>query len=426
MEMLGLPQDAPGLGAALAIGLLIGLQRGWQERELPEGGRVAGLRTFALTGLLGGVLGVLLPRYGAWPLVAGLLSVALLLAVSYWQTASAQKNLSATGAIATLLTLVLGAFAASSSIALAFAAAVIAAVLLDLKPTLHGWLRLIQQSELTAALQLLVLSVVILPNLPDQGYGPYAALNPYELWWAVILIAGLSLSGHFAMRLTGSQRGILWTGLLGGLASSTATTLALARYARGQPALSSTAAAGSLAACGVMFFRMAVLIGVIQPGLLKTMGLTLLVSGLVLLLLGLQQWRRTEQSSEAAGPTTTASPFDLGTALGFGLFLALMAVLVPTVKDWLGHSGIYALSALSGLADVDAIVISLARQQGAGGLTATTTALALGLAALSNSVVKASIAWSTGGAAMGRQVTLGFGVSLLAGAIAIWAGLALG
>ncbi len=426
MEMLGLPQDAPGLGAALAIGLLIGLQRGWQERELPEGGRVAGLRTFALTGLLGGVLGVLLPRYGAWPLVAGLLSVALLLAVSYWQTASAQKNLSATGAIATLLTLVLGAFAASSSIALAFAAAVIAAVLLDLKPTLHGWLRLIQQSELTAALQLLVLSVVILPNLPDQGYGPYAALNPYELWWAVILIAGLSLSGHFAMRLTGSQRGILWTGLLGGLASSTATTLALARYARGQPALSSTAAAGSLAACGVMFFRMAVLIGVIQPGLLKTMGLTLLVSGLVLLLLGLRQWRRTEQSSEAAGPTTTASPFDLGTALGFGLFLGLMAVLVPTVKDWLGHSGIYALSALSGLADVDAIVISLARQQGAGGLTATITALALGLAALSNSVVKASIAWSTGGAAMGRQVTLGFGVSLLAGAIAIWAGLALG
>ncbi len=173
-----LQQDAPGLGAALAIGLLIGLQRGWQERDLPEGGRVAGLRTFALTGLLGGVLGVLLPRHGPWPLVAGILGVALLLSVSYWQTASAQKNLSVTGAVATLLTLVLGAFAASTSIALAFAAAVIAAVLLDLKPTLHGWLRLIQQSDLRAALQLLVRSVVILPNLPNEGYGPYDALNP--------------------------------------------------------------------------------------------------------------------------------------------------------------------------------------------------------------------------------------------------------
>jgi uncharacterized membrane protein (DUF4010 family) len=388
-----LQEDAPGLGAALAIGLLIGLQRGWQERDLPEGGRVAGLRTFALTGLLGGLLGVLLPRFGAWPLVAGLLSVALLLAVSYWQTASAQKNLSATGAIATLLTLVLGAFAASTSITLAFAAAVIAAVLLDLKPTLHSWLRMIQQNELTAALQLLVLSVVILPNLPNQGYGPYQALNPFELWWAVILIAGLSLSGHFAMRLTGSERGILWTGLLGGLASSTATTLALSRYARGQPELSSTAAAGSLAACGVMFFRMAVLIGAIQPALLRTMGLTLLVSGMVLLLIGLRQWRLTGQQPGKEAPATMAQPYDLGTALGFGLFLALMAVLVPSAKAWLGDSGLYALSALSGLADVDAIVIALARQQGEGALPAATTALALGLAALTNSVVKASIAW---------------------------------
>ncbi len=419
-----LQQDAPGLGAALAIGLLIGLQRGWQERDLPEGGRVAGLRTFALTGLLGGVLGVLLPRHGPWPLVAGILGVALLLSVSYWQTASAQTNLSVTGAVATLLTLVLGAFAASTSIALAFAAAVIAAVLLDLKPTLHGWLRLIQQSELTAALQLLVLSVVILPNLPNEGYGPYDALNPYELWWAVILIAGLSLSGHFAMRLTGPQRGILWTGLLGGLASSTATTLALARYARGQPGLSSTAAAGSLAACGVMFFRMAVLIGVIQPALLRTMGLTLLACGSVLLLLGLRQWRRSDQSQPGEAPALASNPFDLGTALGFGLFLALMAVLVPAAREWLDQSGLYALSTLSGLADVDAIVISLARQQGAGALPAATTMIAIGLAALSNTVVKAGIAWSTGGAAMGRQVIIGFCLSLLAGAVAGWVALA--
>ena len=358
MNGSSLPPDAPGLIAALAVGLLIGLERGWHDRELPEGGRVAGLRTFALTGLLGGVLGHLQPDFGPWPLLGALLGLSLLLTVSYARAAKLSGNLSATTAVAMLLTLVLGAFAAHGSITLALAAAVIVAVLLDLKPTLHGWLRLIEHRELTASLQLLVLSVVILPYLPNAGLGPYGALNPYQLWWAVILIAGLSLAGHFAMRLTGSRRGILWTGLLGGLASSTAATLALARYARQQPALAGAAAAGSLAACGVMFFRMAVLLGVIQPTLLSTFGNALVVTGVVMLGMALWRWRRRSGSAASEGAVGAMAPFDLGTALGFGAFLAVMAVLVPAAKQWLGTSGIYVLSTVSGLADVDAIVIS--------------------------------------------------------------------
>lgn len=200
------------------------------------------------------MLGHLEPDFGPWPLLGALLGLALLLAVSYARNSKLSGNLSATTPVAMLLTLVLGAFAAHGNITLALSAAVIGAVLLDLKPTLHGWLRLIDHRELTASLQLLVLSMVILPYLPNTGLGPYAALNPYQLWWAVILIAGLSLTGHFAMRITGAQRGVLWTGILGGLASSTATTLALARYARAQPSLAGAAAAGTLASCGVMFF----------------------------------------------------------------------------------------------------------------------------------------------------------------------------
>jgi uncharacterized membrane protein (DUF4010 family) len=267
-----------------------------------------------------------------------------------------------------LMTLVLGALAASGAIALALAAAVIVAVLLDLKPTLHGWLRLIEHRELTAALQLLVLSVVILPNLPNAGFGPYGALNPYALWWAVVLIAGLSLAGHLAMRLTGSERGILWTGILGGLASSTAATVTLARRARA-PALAGISVAGILAACGVMFFRMAVLIGMIQPALLNTYGLALSLTGLVLLLLSVWTWRRHARSAPLDGPIAPIKPFDLGTALGFGVFLAVMAVLVPAAKQWFGASGIYLLSAVSGLADVDAIVISLARMHASDGMS---------------------------------------------------------
>ena len=416
MTSYELPSDVRGLVAALAVGLVIGLERGWHDRELPEGGRVAGLRTFALTGLLGGVLGHLQPDFGAWPLLGALLGLALLLTVSYVRNAELSGNLSATTPVAMLLTLVLGAFAAHGNITLALSAAVIGAVLLDLKPTLHGWLRLIDHRELTASLQLLVLSMVILPYLPNTGLGPYAALNPYQLWWAVILIAGLSLTGHFAMRITGAQRGVLWTGILGGLASSTAATLALARYAREQPSLAGAAVAGTLAACGVMFFRMVVLLGVIRPTLLSTFGSALVVTGVVLLCMALWRWRKLDRTVVGEGAVGAMAPFDLGTALGFGVLLAVMSVLVPAAKQWLDTSGLYVLSAVSGLADVDAILISVARLHGAGGLSTGATVTALGLATLANMVAKVGIAWTTGGAQVGKSVVFGYLGAMASGA----------
>ena len=416
MTSYELPSDVRGLVAALAVGLVIGLERGWHDRELPEGGRVAGLRTFALTGLLGGVLGHLQPDFGAWPLLGALLGLALLLTVSYARNAKLSGNLSATTPVAMLLTLVLGAFAAHGNITLALSAAVVGAVLLDLKPTLHGWLRLIDHRELTASLQLLVLSMVILPYLPNTGLGPYAALNPYQLWWAVILIAGLSLTGHFAMRITGAQRGVLWTGILGGLASSTATTLALARYAREQPSLTGAAVAGTLASCGVMFFRMVVLLGVIQPALLSTFGSALVVTGVALLCIALWGWRKLDRTVVGEGAVGAMAPFDLGTALGFGVLLAVMSVLVPAAKQWLDTSGLYVLSAVSGLADVDAILISVARLHGAGGLSTGATVTALGLATLANMVAKVGIAWTTGGAQVGKSVVFGYLGAMASGA----------
>ncbi|MBU4423576.1 MULTISPECIES: MgtC/SapB family protein [unclassified Acidovorax] len=419
MNSYELPPGAPGLVAALAVGLVIGLERGWHDRELPEGGRVAGLRTFALTGLLGGVLGHLQPDFGAWPLLGALLGLALLLTVSYVRNAELSGNLSATTPVAMLLTLVLGAFAAHGNITLALSAAVIGAVLLDLKPTLHGWLRLIDHRELTASLQLLVLSMVILPYLPNTGLGPYAALNPYQLWWAVILIAGLSLTGHFAMRITGAQRGVLWTGILGGLASSTAATLALARYAREQPSLAGAAVAGTLAACGVMFFRMVVLLGVIRPTLLSTFGSALVVTGVVLLCMALWRWRKLDRTVVGEGAVGAMAPFDLGTALGFGVLLAVMSVLVPAAKQWLDTSGLYVLSAVSGLADVDAILISLARLHGAGGLSTVATVTALGLATLANMVAKVGIAWTTGGAQVGKSVVFGYLGAMASGVVVL-------
>jgi uncharacterized membrane protein (DUF4010 family) len=312
-----------------------------------------------------------------------------------------------------LLTLALGALAGSGAGAAALAAAVVATVLLDLKPTLHAWLRLIEHRELTAALQLLVLSVVILPYLPNERFGPFDALNPYQLWWAVILIASLSLVGHFAMRATGPHRGILWTGVLGGLASSTAATMTLSHYARRQPALAEASASGIVSACGVMFFRLSILVGVIQPALIPLFGPPLALAGLTLLALGLRQWKKVPAPAQGAEPIAAMSPFDLGTALSFGVFLAVVAVLTPAAREWLGQAGIHALATLSGMADVDAITISLVRMHNDGRLATATTAIALGLAAMSNMLVKATMAWSTGGAAVGKRVVRDYALGLL-------------
>ncbi|MDP3797873.1 MAG: MgtC/SapB family protein [Polaromonas sp.] len=405
------------LAAALAAGAVVGLERGWQERERVEGGRVAGLRTFSLFGLLGGVLGVLSETLGPWPVAMGLAGLAILGAVSYHENVRIHGSLGATTAVAALLTYALGALAGTGHPAIAVGTAVVIAVLLDLKPTLHRWLRLVEHSELSAALQLLVLSAVILPLLPDAGYGPYAALNPYRLWWAVVLIAGMSLCGHIAMRFTGPQRGIFWTGLLGGLASSTAATLMLARRARSEPALTDAAAAGTLAACGMMFLRITVIVFTLQPALGRPLGVPMVAAGATLL--GLAAWQRKRDTSGAvASEGDPIAPFGLSTALGFGAFLGLMAVLTQASKAWLGDPGLYALATLSGLADVDAIIISVMKMQAADGLAVTTTMVAVGLATAANMVAKACIAAVIGGMPLGRPVAAGYGLSIAAGSAA--------
>lgn len=426
---------ALGLGAALAVGLVIGLERGWREREQAEGSRVAGLRTFALIGLFGGVSARLQPDFGAWPLAAGLLGLALLTVVSYSAWVRSSGRVSATTAVAVLLTFVLGALAASGSPLLAAGVSVVVAVLLDLKSTLHHWLRQTEQRELRAGLQLALLSLVVLPLLPDQGYGPYQAVNPYRLWWAVVIVSALSLGGHVAMRAVGSSRGMIWTGVLGGLASSTAATLTLARQARTDARLTAPAAAGALAACGVMALRMTLIALTLQPAFGRTLALPLVVAGLTLLGLAGWGWRRLGRASVLhRGPEPadqpaadrqagTGSPYDLSVALGFAAFLGGMAVLGRAAHEWLGTPGVHVLALLSGLADVDAILITVLRMQADGTLGTGPALLAVGLAVAANQVTKAVIARSAGSAALARQVLLGYALALLTGTLAAGIGL---
>ena len=221
-------------GLALAIGLLLGLERGWHRREAGEGRRIAGIRTFALAALLGALSAWLVTRTAPVVLAAALAGLAALLVVGYAVRGRSDDDLGLTTEVALLLTFALGAAAVLGEMAPTAAMAVVAAFLLSMKARLHDWVARIRQLELDALLKLAVISVVILPVLPNAGYGPGGALNPYELWWAVVVVAGLSFFGYVAMRLGSADLGLALTGLFGGLSSSTSTTLALARIVRGR------------------------------------------------------------------------------------------------------------------------------------------------------------------------------------------------
>lgn len=416
---LDLTMATRALGTALAIGLFVGLERGWRERDVREGGRVAGLRTFALIGLMGGALSLVAMQADASPallLAVGLASVAALFAVAFRRAAADSGTVSITSAIAALVTFVLGALAAQGQEVIAVAAAVVVTLLLGMKEQLHGGLRRIQAAELNAVLQLAVLSAVILPFLPDQGLGPYQAVNPFKLWLAVVLVAAMALAGHVAVRLRGERQGLMWAGLLGGLASSTAATVTLARTARDQSALAVPAASAIVAACGVMFLRMATVVALMQPGLALRLGGLLLLLGAGCFLAAWFLWRR-QPAPAADAVRAEARLFGLPTALGFGVALAVVAVAVRAARDSLGDTGLYGVAFVSGLADVDAILISSVQMHAQGQLGAGATATAMLIAAFSNMVMKAGMAWVIAGRAVGWRVTGGYLFALAAGGV---------
>lgn len=392
------------------MGLVIGLERGWRERERADGGRVAGLRTFALAGVLGGVFALL----DATVFAAALLALGVLAAVAYRENVRATRDLSATSVIALLLTVGLGGLATRGEPTLALAVAVLVAVWLNLRSRLHGWLRAIEARELGAALQLLVLSAVVLPVLPDVGYGPFDALNPYRLWWAVVLVAGLGMAGHVAVRSIGPQRGTVWAGVLGGLASSTVATLAMARRVREQPALLDPASAGALGACAVMSLRIALILLTLAPSLGRAVWLPLVASAAVLGAMAALWWPR---GGDPRDVPAASRPVDLDTAVGFGAFLAAMSVATEAARALLGEGGLYALSLMAGVADVDAITLSVARMESMQRIDLPTAATAVGLAVLSNMAAKTAMAAVVGGRRFGLRFAGATGLALAAGVL---------
>lgn len=395
-----------------AAGFIIGTERGWSARKLDDKQQMAGMRTFALAGLGGGVC-ALLP--GGTVLLTILIgAIALLLAGTRFLAPKESQDAGLTTELALLVTPLLGAFATDHPLE-ATAAAAIAAALLGFKQELHGVLDRLGRQELLASLQLLIVAVVILPLLPDQNLGPWATLNPRTIGWLVLLLLGVSYVGYFAVRLIGSGRGLLLTALLGGIASSTAVTLDYARLSKQNPDAARLLSAGIALACAMLAPRIAIVIGAIQPALLPAIALPLLMLGLVPLLYAAWIARQSITAPSIDGVRIT-NPFAIGAALAMAAAITVLSVAIGGAEALLGNAGTYAIAGLSGILDVDAVSVAMAGSAGA--ITLTVAANGILLAVIVNTLAKAAMALATGTPELGRRAGLVLVLAAIAAAVA--------
>jgi uncharacterized membrane protein (DUF4010 family) len=387
---------------ALLIGALIGVER--EKRKADGEPGIGGLRTFILFALVGAVAGFLSRGQAVpWVLMAIMLPVAGLAFAGYWLVTKGQPgSFGLTTELAAVAVCLLGAMTMLGHRELAIGLGVVTAAVLAYKQPLHGLVAKLGWDDVYAGVRLLLATFVILPLLPDRTLDPWDALNPYKLWLLVILISGLSLVGYVATRWLGAGRGIVLTGLTGGLVSSTAVTLSFAKRGRDEPVAAAALACGILLAWAVMFGRILGLVLAVNRDLLWPLLPFMLAMGTVSVLAGWLLYRR---SGEAEGKEDVPlrNPFSLTSAVKFGLLFAAVLLLVKLVQFYF-PGGVYILAALAGLTDVDAITLSMADYARTN--PTNVAALAVIIAAVSNTVVKCAMVTSLGGPALRRPVLL--------------------
>ncbi|MBX9751554.1 MAG: DUF4010 domain-containing protein [Roseococcus sp.] len=407
------------LAVATAVGLLVGLERHWRERDEPSGHRVAGLRTFGLTGLLGGVAAVLGEGRGdlAGALLIGVTMIAFVLLIGpFLQRAALDEGShSATTAVAALTTLGLGALAGAGLPAVAGAGAVCLAVLLAGRERLHGLMGQLTWPELRSVILLCCMTLLVLPLLPQGPMAELGGLDPARIWKLAIILAAVSFLGYVATRLLGPGAGLLLAGAAGGLVSSTAVTLSHASAARSGGAAGHLAA-GALVAGAVSCVRTAVLLLVLAPELGLSLLPALLAAALGLMLVVLLPLA----GEGAAAPIgQQKNPFEFFAVIRMAALLGGIGLAARLAVEGLGEGALLAVSAISGLADVDAVTLSVA------GLVPDTIPLALGghavaVAVAANIIAKAGYALVLGGGAFSRRYLAGSAAGLMAGGVALW------
>jgi uncharacterized membrane protein (DUF4010 family) len=398
------------LGIALGLGLLVGLQR---ERT---DARLAGFRTFPLITILGALSGLLGEGFGGWVIGLGLVGLTAIIVVGNLEALRAKNEPSGVTSEAALLVMyAVGAYlmVGHSSVAIAIGGTV--AVLLHLKPEMHALAAKILDRDFKAIMQFALISLVILPILPNEYYGPYRVLNPFKIWLMVVLIVGISLGGYITYKILGPRAGTWAAGVLGGLISSTATTVSYSRRSKEAPKSHVLATFVILAASAIVFLRVLILVGATAPAFLRDVAVPMGVMFGTIGALSVRSWlaSRTE-----AGPMPAQSnPTELKPAIIFALLFTVILVGVAAAKNYFGSKGLYAVAVLSGLADMDAITVSITQLVNTQTLPASTGWRLILVASMSNLVFKAGVVALLGDRKLFFRVAGSFAVAFAVGVL---------
>lgn len=393
------------LATALGIGLLVGLQKELADSPL------AGLRTFALIALAGAVAALVGGATTPWVVVGGLLAVTTFMVVGNMvlvrsrataDAGSGYEHAGQTTEVAAVVTYLLGVLCVAGPREAAIVLGGIVAMLLHMREELRDWVDQLSDADVRAIMQFVVISLVVLPVLPDRTYGPYDVLNPREVWLMVVLIVGINLAGYGAFRIFGARSGTALAGVLGGVISSTATTVSYARSTKTDDSTSGIAVVIVWIASSVVFVRLLVEIGAVAPVFLPTAAGPLVALLALSLVLAATVWR--SGAGPAESPLEPANPSELKPAILFGALYAGVLLAVAAAQDLLGDAGLYGAAIVSGLTDVDAITLSTSQLVGDGRLDADTGWRIIVVAVMSNLVFKLGMAVSLGSRRFARRL----------------------
>ncbi len=401
------------LGISFGLGLLLGL-----ERERAESS-IAGIRTFPFVSLFGTVCAQLGQVFGGWIVAAGLLTLgALVIFANYAKMKTGDADPGMTTEVAMVLLYVLGALVVVGHSVPAIVLGGIMALLLHLKGPLHKFAAAVGEREMRAIMQFVLISLIILPVLPDENYGPYGVWNPFKLWLMVVFIVGISLCGYVAYKVFGTRAGTVLGGVIGGLISSTATTVSFARRAASEKALAPLAAFVIMLATCISLGRVLVEIAVVATGSFPALAPPLSALLVVCLLLACRLFFLARKS-RAAMPEQK-NPAEFKSAFVFGGLYGVVLLAVAAARDHFGSAGLYVVGAVSGLTDVDAITLSTAQMTGSGGLPPATAWRTVLIAVMANLIFKFGIVASLGSAALIGRVAGVFAAALAAGGLIFW------